>query len=131
MSSFSFATLNVYADICSEMGSPAFKPNQGEQTGSQHLLYAKHLVDTLSFSFPCKARKSTPNLEMSQWELREVKSVAQDHRANKRVTASQRVFPLVRDSPGHTAWQPDFQPACSWVRKHPCFAVGPSCCQTS
>lgn len=90
------------------MGSPVFKPNQGEQSGSHHLLCAKHLADTFPFSVPCKACKSVPSLEMSQWELREAKSVVQDH-TNKRVSASQRVFPLVRDSPGHTAWQPDLR----------------------
>lgn len=104
MSSLSITALNISINICAEIGSPVFKPSQGEQSGSHHLLCVKHLAATFSsFSFPCKACKSMPNLEMSQWELRAAKSVIQDHTANKRVTASQRVFPLVRDSPGHAS----------------------------
>lgn len=53
------------------------------------------------------------DFEMSQWELRDVKSVSQDHTAHRYVTV-QRVFPLVGDSGGHAA--------ATWLRT--CLFVG-------
>lgn len=73
MSSYSVTALNTYIDVCSEMSSPVFKPNQGEQSGSYHLLCAERLADIFSFRLPHGACKSMPSLEMSQWEPREVK----------------------------------------------------------